>query len=466
MKIMAGMIGLHTQGTPPPTELRDERAELTAQLDEPWAKLRELKEQCKRLEQARADDQRELEDLRDHVSKVAEHRDMYERRCEELIGQVHDAQAESHELRKALQNAEADKHKLQDQVAEFKKIVSFSSQVGDQVADDVIRTKSEQIFYDIQAFVVQNFKKVSFGKYIQSRCSALGIYVLTGPMADFSRVTDNTKQNMQHFAPLASQSPKSAWLNIINSLIAQIMVDSFKPRNFFGVTNKIPVVGAKEIITAFGGRFRLSGAPRCEADFTLTANTDSKWALATRKLLNDKAKAVLDMSDQQLAQNLAKRVFQDLQPAVSVECTPKMQEKLVEIFKRAQEFYRLVYGQQSQLKMVLPMAGGRGGPRTFVPDMMEVVNGGMDDEDALAGTPIEIAVSPGMFKAGGPCWVDVSIAFFAFVLYAVLADIYRTGSSCHRCGKGEGRPSWRLLRQRGWTVCKDERQGPCCIEAK
>jgi hypothetical protein len=71
-----------------------------------------------------------------------------------------DAQNAFHEARKQQQGDEADKRKLQEQVAQFKKIISSSSQAENQVADDVIRTKSDQLFYNIQDFVVQTFRGV------------------------------------------------------------------------------------------------------------------------------------------------------------------------------------------------------------------------------------------------------------------------------------------------------------------
>ena len=41
------------------------------------------------------------------------------------------------------------------------------------MADDVIHAKSDQIFYSIQAFVVKNFRGVTFGKMFQNPVAAI-----------------------------------------------------------------------------------------------------------------------------------------------------------------------------------------------------------------------------------------------------------------------------------------------------
>lgn len=72
-------------------------------------------------------------------------------------------QTDFHEAKKSLQSEAADKLVLSNQIGQYKKIISASSQVVNQVSDDIIRAKSDQIFYMIQDFVVKNFKGVAFG---------------------------------------------------------------------------------------------------------------------------------------------------------------------------------------------------------------------------------------------------------------------------------------------------------------
>ena len=130
-------------------------------------------------------------------------------------------------------------------------------------------------------------------------------------------------------------------------------------------------------------------------------NVDPKWLGDTRKLLNEHAKQALHASDDLLAKDTAKCVRSELHYAVSKDWTTAMDEQLAEIFKRAQDFYRLLYGQQSQFLFRLPKARADGTARPFRPEKMEIVNGGMDDETALSGSPIEISVFPGLIKMAG-----------------------------------------------------------------
>ena len=214
---------------------------------------------------------------------------------------------------------------------------------------------------------------------------------------------------MQDYAPSASKLPREFWLNLVTSLIAQTMIDSFDPGNFFGLTSKRPVASAKELTTAFEGLCLSTNRSQTATNLDLAANVDAKWVTATRKLLVENAKEALEMSDRGLAETLSKMVRSELHYAVSLEWTKEIHERLTDIFKRGQEFYRLIYTQQSHLRIIMPMAKLDGQAQPFVPEEMEVVNGGMEDETALAGSPIEISVFPAVYKMGASASTSVSI---------------------------------------------------------
>jgi hypothetical protein len=135
---------------------------------------------------------------------------------------------------------------------------------------------------------------------------------------------------------------------------------------------------------------------------------EPKWLTTTRKLLVENAKEAIATSDRLLAESLSKMVRSELHYAVSLDWTPEVHEKLTEVFKSAQEFYRLIYSQQSQLHVIMPMAKLDGKAQPFVPEKMEIVNGGIEDETALAGSPIEISVFPAVYKMGASSSTSVS----------------------------------------------------------
>ena len=89
-----------------------------------------------------------------------------------LTARYEEAQKFRHEAKKSLENEDPEKRKLQEQVAQFKKLISSSSHMENQVADDVIRARSDQIFYSIQDFVVRHFRGVQFGKVFENQDSA------------------------------------------------------------------------------------------------------------------------------------------------------------------------------------------------------------------------------------------------------------------------------------------------------
>jgi thiamine kinase-like enzyme len=77
-----------------------------------------------------------------------------------------EANNEIHSLKKKLQAERAANEVLKQQAAEFKAIISTTSQVQGQVSDDVIREKFDQVFFSIQDFVAKTFRKITFGKLV------------------------------------------------------------------------------------------------------------------------------------------------------------------------------------------------------------------------------------------------------------------------------------------------------------
>lgn len=80
------------------------------------------------------------------------------------------AQAETHQLKKALQNERQENESLREQVASFKTQISATSHMDNQLSDDAIRTKFDQIFYGIQHFAVKTFKGIKFGQCLRLLC--------------------------------------------------------------------------------------------------------------------------------------------------------------------------------------------------------------------------------------------------------------------------------------------------------
>jgi uncharacterized phage infection (PIP) family protein YhgE len=133
------------------------------------AKLRSQLEAKDKESEAELDEIRKCVD-REFYKKQAEydqlargHEDLKQRYFS-LIDQHQEVQMLSHEARKGAQNATEEWHRAQEQVARYKNMISASSQIGNQISDDDVSAKSDQIFYGVQDFVVKEFRGVPFGK--------------------------------------------------------------------------------------------------------------------------------------------------------------------------------------------------------------------------------------------------------------------------------------------------------------
>ena len=143
----------------------------------------------------------------------------------------------------------------------------------------------------------------------------------------------------------------------------------------------------------------------------------------TRKLLEETKHDALDESDKQLVHEQVRSVYSILRNAVSTEWTSQVRSDLAKIFRDAQEFYRIVYMQQSHIEVAMPYAiGGDGAPVAFDPKRMEAVDA-EEDESALAGKPVEVTVFPAVYKIEETCNVSVSIDQRRLLRLKLFADM-------------------------------------------
>jgi hypothetical protein len=260
-------LGFGTQDATEVIELKEENGKLKSLLEDALADLRglhELQAKYRRRKDSERATRREKEELHVKVRKLEKEREEQQQTHTQLVEDYRDAQNECHELKKTLRVEVAEKRELQDQVAQFKQIISSSSRMENQVADDVIRRKSDEIFYAIQNFVVTHFRGAKFGRVL--RIPAL--YALSSfanfCTLDFTRLSEHAKLVLRGYAPRAEVLPKAFWLNIVNSVIAQVMISKFKPESYFGQGQAPPVAAAAELAKTFGGVFvPKSGSTPC-----------------------------------------------------------------------------------------------------------------------------------------------------------------------------------------------------------
>lgn len=127
---------------------------------------------------------------------------------------------------------------------------------------------------------------------------------------------------------------------------------------------------------------------------------DPKWLIATRKLLSEKAGGALQAADRQCAEAQCGMLHDNLHRAIAIEWSPAVCQRLIEIFIRAQDFYRLMCSQQSQLQTNMLHAVINDRIQVFNPGDMEAVNVSTEDESEVAGKLVEVSVFPMVLKRG------------------------------------------------------------------
>lgn len=68
-----------------------------------------------------------------------------------------------HNLQGKLQKIEADKKQLQEHVTFYKTNISAANRPVNEIADDIVKDKVENVFNSIQNFVVHTFRNAQFG---------------------------------------------------------------------------------------------------------------------------------------------------------------------------------------------------------------------------------------------------------------------------------------------------------------
>ncbi|KAK3721827.1 hypothetical protein LTR37_002993 [Vermiconidia calcicola] len=342
--------------------LHDENEELETELHRAIAKLKHEKTQRKRLEQV-------LDEVLPQRDTCAARLGEVEQKNEQLGQQLQGCkkaylamQQECHDTKKALQQEQAEKQKLRDQVNQFKSLISSSTQLENQVADDVIRAKCNQVFYSIQEFVVKTFR---------------------GAKLDITLLEPEALSILQHYAPNAANLPKSFWLKLITCFVSGFMTDCFGPANFFGWSHDRPVGAASALASS------------------ICAHHDEsrKWLVDTRKLMLANSAQAIRAADGQLAQAMTTEAYHILRAAVHVLWSSTVEEELTRIFIAAFELYRLVHSQHARFVIEVPRVAGNSGITTFNAESMEDI-GGTEDEADLAGRALEMAIFPMVYKVG------------------------------------------------------------------
>lgn len=235
-------------------DLHNQNKHLRHNLREKRNELRDAEQNISHHKDVAAENIKRNSDLQDTVRQLIQERDQLKGTNETLHAQVSEYSANNAGIQdgnRLLQSTQAENRRLQDQIAEYKLTISCSSQLTDEVADDVIRSMADQLFFNIQEFVVDTFRRKAFGRIaIASACISTWI---TDVCSDFTHLPEDTKALMRDYAPLADTMPKPFWLSIIRAFIAKIMITHFLPRFFFGFSEALPMAAAMNLANLLPG---------------------------------------------------------------------------------------------------------------------------------------------------------------------------------------------------------------------
>ncbi|KAK5175357.1 uncharacterized protein LTR77_000496 [Saxophila tyrrhenica] len=282
---------------------------------------------------------------------------------------LNDAQRETQNMKTKLAAEQTRTAKFEEQARAFKKLISANSEVSGLVSDDVITGKFEQIFYGMQDFVVSTFPGVKF---------------------DYEQLPDRLKHNIRQFLPTARTLPKSQWLNVATSIIAQVMLSYFEPGNHFGESEDGNFEAASLLASDAFGVHNASGQ-------TASVPENRKWLVETRKLLAAYDADALQQADKSLTCEMVESAHNNLCDAMDVVWQKDSVVTLLKVFTDAQELHRLLLAQQAEYIVEMRPAMVNGKAVTFEISSMKDVTGMGDDSD-LADNGLVLSMFPAIYK--------------------------------------------------------------------
>lgn len=159
------MLGVSSSEAQEAAKLKEENHQLKSKLEATSTELSEWKARYSAQKEAAGAERRAKEELaRSHDDLVHEH-ELLKQSYSDLLEGSHEVHSDNHELKKNLQSEQSASQKLRELLVQYKKAISSSSRSDNDVTDESIRKKSNDIFHDIQDFVVNNFRGAKFGMF-------------------------------------------------------------------------------------------------------------------------------------------------------------------------------------------------------------------------------------------------------------------------------------------------------------
>lgn len=175
----------------------------------------------------------------------------------------------------------------------------------------------------------------------------------------------------------------------------------------------------------------------------------------TRQLLAQRDAAALEQADKRMLYSIIREILSNLQDALPVVFTVRMQEDLGKVVRSSMELAQLLHHQAAKFRVGMIRARSTDGrPTPFDSNQMEDVSGAMEGGDQ--GWEVQMTVFPGVFKWGDERGENVRLSRRIELLIHRLTCL-KPGRGHEGCIAGEGRGK----EERGYRAWQGLCSNPC-----
>ncbi|KAI6881796.1 hypothetical protein KC360_g7149 [Hortaea werneckii] len=265
--------------------------------------------------------------------------------------------------RKVRMAREAQTADLQQQLLTFKRSIAASAKKDDQLTDDEIGQKMNQIYYGIQEFVVG---------------------ILRGRNFDFGRLSREGRFWFREKGSNLESLNRSGCVQVLISLIANVVVGLYNPDNLFGLPHS--------------GTALESVATTVARIDDVDVDGFKEWLQPTRKLMQQYNKHATQQADERLLLQSCESLRELLGDAILLDWETET-PRLVKILAPVHDLFRTLHSAKADFEVEMMPVQHRNGIVTFDTDTMTAIQS-EEEEDELLGRTLQISVFPAVYKYG------------------------------------------------------------------
>ncbi|KAI7260443.1 hypothetical protein KC345_g10061 [Hortaea werneckii] len=297
------------------------------------------------------------------IWKLSDEKQDLEQRIMRMREVIQSRQQQIGQERRARMAQEARTAALQGQLLTFRRSIAASAKKDDQLTDDEIRQKMNQVYYGIQDFAVG---------------------VLRGKSVDFMKLSQEGRSWFQKYSFRLKSVNRSGYAQLLISLIAKIVIHLYDPRYLFGLPDR--------------------GTALCAVAETVTRLNDTnvagfkEWLQSTRKLMQHHDEHATHKADKMLLVGSCSTLQGLFEDAIFIDWKTEM-PRLVKILAPALDLFRKLHIAKAGFQVEMAPVRYGNGINAFDSDTMTAVQSD-EEESELLGRILQISVFPAVYKYG------------------------------------------------------------------